>query len=84
MLCSSKHLRITCPIVHFDTETRVTAALAEHRNEIVAALADEAYFAHVTPGGHSARLAQRISQWQSSSGALRPTALLLNHRPVAD
>lgn len=67
-----------------DTQTRVTAALAHRRNEIVAALADEAYFAHVTPGGHSARLAQRISQWQSSSGALRPTALLLNHRPVAD
>lgn len=48
-----------------DTETRVTAALAERRNEFVAALADEACFAHITPGGQSARLAQRISQWQS-------------------
>ena len=44
-----------------DTQTRVTAALALHRNEIVAALADEAYFAHITPGGHSARLVQRLA-----------------------
>jgi hypothetical protein len=41
-------------------ETRVTAALAHRRNEIVAALADEDYFAHITPGGHSERLAAHL------------------------
>ncbi len=43
-----------------DTETRVTADLAERRNAFVAALADDAYFAHITPGGHAARLAGQL------------------------
>lgn len=33
------------------TETRITADLAARRNELVAALADEVYIAHATPGG---------------------------------
>lgn len=33
------------------TETRITADLAARRNELVAALADEVYVAHATPGG---------------------------------
>ena len=41
----------------FPTERRVTADLAQRRNEIVAALADDHYFAHITPGGHTAHLA---------------------------
>jgi predicted Rossmann fold nucleotide-binding protein DprA/Smf involved in DNA uptake len=34
-----------------DKETRITAELASRRNELVAALADEVYLAHATPGG---------------------------------
>ncbi len=49
-----------------DTETRVTAELAERRNELVAALADDACFAHITPGGHMERLARRITTWASA------------------
>jgi len=33
------------------TESRITADLAARRNELVAALADEVYIAHATPGG---------------------------------
>jgi len=53
-----------------DTETRVTAALAVRRNEIVAAFADEAYFAHITSGGNSELLAKMVASW-----ATRPSAL---------
>ena len=35
---------------------RTTARLAAQRNEFVASLADEAVFAHTTPGGHTDRL----------------------------
>lgn len=45
----------------FPTEKRVTTDLAQRRNEIVAALADEHYFAHITPGGHTARLAMQLA-----------------------
>jgi predicted Rossmann fold nucleotide-binding protein DprA/Smf involved in DNA uptake len=42
-------------------ERRVTVALATRRNEFVAALADEVWFAHITPGGEMQRLAHRIA-----------------------
>ena len=42
-------------------EHRVTSALATRRNEFVAALADEVWFAHVAPGGQMQRLAQKIA-----------------------
>lgn len=45
----------------FPSEKRVTADLAQRRNEIVAALADEVYFACIAPGGHIAQLAQAIN-----------------------
>jgi len=45
----------------FPTEKRVTTDLAQRRNEIVAALADDHYFAHITPGGHSAHLASQLA-----------------------
>ncbi len=48
-----------------DTQNRVTAALAHRRNEIVAALADEAYFAHITPGGNTDLLAKLVAKWNS-------------------
>jgi predicted Rossmann fold nucleotide-binding protein DprA/Smf involved in DNA uptake len=34
-----------------EAETRITADLATRRNELVAALADEVFVAHATPGG---------------------------------
>jgi predicted Rossmann fold nucleotide-binding protein DprA/Smf involved in DNA uptake len=40
---------------------RVTAPLAARRNEFVAALADEVWFAHIAPGGDLQRLAQKIA-----------------------
>jgi predicted Rossmann fold nucleotide-binding protein DprA/Smf involved in DNA uptake len=40
---------------------RVTASLAARRNEFVAALADEVWFAHITPGGEMQRLAHKIA-----------------------
>ncbi|SPD76310.1 conserved hypothetical protein [uncultured Desulfobacterium sp.] len=42
---------------------RATVALAEHRNRLVAALADEIYFAHITPSGGVARLAAHVVMW---------------------
>lgn len=43
------------------TDGRVTEQLAARRNELVAALADEVWFAHITPGGQMERLARRFS-----------------------
>jgi hypothetical protein len=40
---------------------RVTSPLAAQRNEFVAALADEVWFAHIAPGGEIQRLAQKIA-----------------------
>jgi hypothetical protein len=44
-------------------ENRVTADLATQRNEFVAALADEVWFAHITPGGELERLTKRVAEW---------------------
>ena len=44
-----------------ESERRVTADLAARRNEFVAALADEVWFAHITPGGQMERLARIVS-----------------------
>lgn len=49
---------------------RATREFADRRNLLVAALADELWFAHITPGGQMARLAQRAAQW----GAALPAA----------
>ena len=43
-----------------ESEHRVTADLAARRNEFVAALADEVWFAHITPGGQMERLAKKF------------------------
>lgn len=49
----------------FDSsQRRLTAALSEQRNKLVAALADEVYFAHITPEGKTARLGEQISRWE--------------------
>jgi predicted Rossmann fold nucleotide-binding protein DprA/Smf involved in DNA uptake len=44
-------------------EKRITTKRAALRNVIVAALADDVYFVHITPGGQSERLAQRLTKW---------------------
>ncbi len=46
------------------TEKRVTTELATRRNALVAALADEVCFAHITPGGQSERLTHRLIAWR--------------------
>ena len=46
-----------------DAERRMTAALAERRNQMAAALADEVFFAHITSGGRTSRLSQQIAKW---------------------
>lgn len=42
---------------------RPTTEIAARRNLLVAALADEAWFAHITPGGQSEALSQHIAAW---------------------
>ncbi len=42
---------------------RVTAELATRRNEFVAALADEVFIAHATPGGRVAAMTNRVRDW---------------------
>lgn len=43
---------------------RDTKDSAARRNEFVAALADEAYIPHVSPGGQTARIAKMLTAWQ--------------------
>ena len=45
---------------------RVTKESAMRRNELVAALADEAYNAHIAAGGQTARIADRLAGWKVS------------------
>ncbi|MCX6880527.1 MAG: DNA-processing protein DprA [Verrucomicrobia bacterium] len=45
-------------------EKRVTVELATRRNALVAALADEVCFAHITPGGQSDLLTHRLTEWR--------------------
>jgi predicted Rossmann fold nucleotide-binding protein DprA/Smf involved in DNA uptake len=44
-----------------ESERRVTTELAACRNELVVALADEVWFAHITPGGQMEQLAKKFS-----------------------
>lgn len=45
------------------TPRRVTKESATLRNELVAALADEAFIAHASPGGETARLLEKLAAW---------------------
>lgn len=45
------------------SERRATKSLAVARNQLVAALADEVVFAHITPGGHLDELRQLVARW---------------------
>jgi predicted Rossmann fold nucleotide-binding protein DprA/Smf involved in DNA uptake len=51
---------------------RVTAPLAARRNEFVAALADEVWFAHIAPGGEMQRLAHKIASSSNINGCALP------------
>jgi len=42
---------------------RITRESAIRRNDFVAALADDVYIAHVSPGGEAARLARMVAAW---------------------
>lgn len=42
---------------------RVTAELANRRNEFVAAIAEEVLIAHATVGGHLEKLSHRVNAW---------------------
>jgi predicted Rossmann fold nucleotide-binding protein DprA/Smf involved in DNA uptake len=44
-------------------ERRMTAKLSDKRNQMVAALADEIYVAHITPGGRIHGLLNQIVKW---------------------
>jgi predicted Rossmann fold nucleotide-binding protein DprA/Smf involved in DNA uptake len=46
---------------------RATAELATRRNQFVAALADEVWFAHIAPGGQTEQLAKTIASWPPTS-----------------
>jgi predicted Rossmann fold nucleotide-binding protein DprA/Smf involved in DNA uptake len=45
-----------------ESERRVTADLAARRNELAAAIADEVWFAHITPGGNMAELSEKLKE----------------------
>ena len=47
-------------------QNRVTTELATCRNEFVAALADEVWFAHIAPGGQMERLSRQIAAWRNN------------------
>lgn len=51
----------------FPSEKRVAADLAQRRNELVAALAEEVYFVHIVAQGHTAHLAKRVAEWDIRS-----------------
>lgn len=42
---------------------RITKRSATRRNDVVAALADTAYVAHVTPGGQTEQTAEQLRKW---------------------
>lgn len=42
---------------------RVTKLSAARRNEVVAALADSAHLAHITPGGQTEKTAEQLRKW---------------------
>ena len=44
-------------------QNHVTTELATRRNELVAALADDAFIIHATPDGHVAQLNKQLQHW---------------------
>lgn len=58
---ASGHMLILSPFAA--TATRITAELAARRNEFVAALADDVFIAHASPGGQLEKLTHRLREW---------------------
>ena len=50
------------------TENRVTTALAIRRNALVTALADEVFFAHITPGGALEKAREQLQEMKGTYG----------------
>jgi len=50
---------------------RPTVVSSRQRNELVAALSDEALIVHAEPGGNIERISELVSDWKISSRALR-------------
>ncbi len=46
------------------TQRRASLASANRRNELVAALSDEVFIAHITPGGQMERTLERAKTWR--------------------
>jgi len=57
----SGHILIISPFNY--TKHRLTEKQSEERNELVAALADEIYFAHISKGSNTEKLNETISSW---------------------
>jgi len=60
------------------THRRATTKLAARRNQVVAALADGVWFAHITPGGQMQRLANSVTELRAlqSAATARPVRRL--------
>ena len=58
--------RMLCLSPFTKRPTRVTKESASRRNEVVAALADEAYIAHVAPGGKTSEIVKMLNEWKVS------------------
>jgi hypothetical protein len=58
-----RHRQDLDPLAFDPSHHRLTAVLSDERNKLVAALADEIYFFHITPAGRIARLAEQVSGW---------------------
>ena len=59
-------------------ENRVTSELATRRNNFTVVLADDVWFAHITPGGRVEELTHRLTEWHV------PYSVLENHRTDGD
>lgn len=55
--------RLLCLSAFLEQPERVTRESAIRRNEIVAALADEAFVAYIRPGGDAERITRMLTQW---------------------
>jgi len=60
---------------------RVTQESAHRRNEVVAALADEACIAHATAGGQTERMKARLASWDNRQICSRPRKLDSHNAP---
>ena len=55
--------RLLFPSPFIESPKRVTKDSALRRNEVVAALADDVFIAHIAPGGQTDRMAAMLERW---------------------